>query len=66
MFAFGLFSNLQKKKTKPNCLHQAKEFWEMDLKEKLELAAEVKSKGNQYFKVHFDSNLKNTNIFKSL
>ena len=34
-----------------NCLHQAKEYWEMDLKEKLELAAKVKVKGNQYFKV---------------
>lgn len=33
------------------CLHQAKEFWEMGLKEKLELAAKVKLKGNQYFKV---------------
>ncbi|XP_026162482.1 peptidyl-prolyl cis-trans isomerase FKBP5 [Mastacembelus armatus] len=29
---------------------KAKESWEMDLNEKLELAAEVKHKGNQYFK----------------
>ncbi|KAJ3601859.1 hypothetical protein NHX12_029621 [Muraenolepis orangiensis] len=29
---------------------KAKESWEMDLKEKLELSAEVKHKGNQYFK----------------
>ncbi|KAI3370032.1 hypothetical protein L3Q82_024821 [Scortum barcoo] len=29
---------------------RAKESWEMDLKEKLELAAVVKHKGNQYFK----------------
>lgn len=58
MFGLGWFSNLQKQKQKfifsqlPNCLHQAKECWEMDLKEKLELAAEVKFKGNQHFKVH--------------
>lgn len=32
------------------CL-KAKESWEMDLKEKLELSAEVKRKGNLYFKV---------------
>ncbi|XP_028261381.1 peptidyl-prolyl cis-trans isomerase FKBP5 [Parambassis ranga] len=30
--------------------HRAKESWEMDLKEKLELVVEVKNKGNQYFK----------------
>lgn len=30
---------------------QAKEYWEMDLKEKLDLADGVKNKGNQYFKV---------------
>ncbi|KAG7272939.1 hypothetical protein CRUP_020182 [Coryphaenoides rupestris] len=30
---------------------KAKESWEMDLKEKLELSAEVKRKGNLYFKV---------------
>ncbi|KAG8007756.1 Peptidyl-prolyl cis-trans isomerase FKBP5 [Nibea albiflora] len=29
---------------------RAKEFWEMDLKEKLELAVGLKHKGNQYFK----------------
>ncbi|XP_024915658.1 peptidyl-prolyl cis-trans isomerase FKBP5 isoform X2 [Cynoglossus semilaevis] len=29
---------------------QAKEYWEMDLKEKLDLADGVKNKGNQYFK----------------
>lgn len=33
------------------CFHKAKDSWEMDLKEKLDLSAEVKSKGNQYFKV---------------
>lgn len=33
------------------CLHQAKESWEMNLNEKLELATEIKYKGNQYFKV---------------
>ena len=35
----------------PPCLLKAKESWEMDLKEKLELSVEVKHKGNQYFKV---------------
>ncbi|CAG06938.1 unnamed protein product [Tetraodon nigroviridis] len=36
---------------------RAKEYWEMDLKEKLELAAKVKCKGNQYFKAgwHFQA-----------
>ncbi|XP_031613381.1 peptidyl-prolyl cis-trans isomerase FKBP5 [Oreochromis aureus] len=29
---------------------RAKDSWEMDLKEKLDLSAEVKNKGNQYFK----------------
>lgn len=52
---FGSYSNLQKKKSictqLISCLHQAKECWEMDLNEKLELAVEVKIKGNQYFKV---------------
>lgn len=33
------------------CVHKAKESWEMDLNEKLGLAAGVKHKGNQYFKV---------------
>lgn len=55
-FRFGSYSNLQKRKSicpeLISCLHQAKECWEMDLNEKLELAAEVKIKGNQYFKVH--------------
>ncbi|XP_030214770.1 peptidyl-prolyl cis-trans isomerase FKBP5 isoform X5 [Gadus morhua] len=32
---------------------KAKESWEMDLKEKLELSVEVKHKGNQYFKAGF-------------
>lgn len=30
---------------------KAKESWEMDLNEKVDLAPGVKSKGNQYFKV---------------
>uniref|UniRef100_H2URV1 peptidylprolyl isomerase n=1 Tax=Takifugu rubripes TaxID=31033 RepID=H2URV1_TAKRU len=36
---------------------RAKECWEMDLNEKLQLAAEVKIKGNQYFKAgrHFQA-----------
>lgn len=55
-FRFGSYSNLQKRKSictqLISCLHQAKECWEMDLNEKLELAADVKIKGNQYFKVH--------------
>lgn len=33
------------------CFLKAKESWEMDLKQKLDLAAGVKHKGNQYFKV---------------
>lgn len=33
------------------CFHKAKDSWEMDLKEKLDVSAEVKNKGNQYFKV---------------
>lgn len=33
-------------------LPQAKESWEMDLKEKLERAVLVKQKGTQYFKVY--------------
>lgn len=34
-----------------NFSHQAKESWEMDLNEKLDLVSGVKTKGNQYFKV---------------
>lgn len=37
------------------CLNKAKESWEMDLNEKLDLAAGVKTKGNNYFKVRSQS-----------
>lgn len=52
---FGLFATDQQQYllnfSATYSFHKAKESWEMDLNEKLDLAAGVKHKGNQYFKV---------------